>query len=126
MAQHVDIVEPIAKFTEDLAKKSGVREVFNVGLEEWQPSEGATYGLIWNQWCLGHLTDEQLVQYLEQCAKFLAPGGNGLIVVKENTASGGADLFDEQDSSVTRSVDPIGGKSPALFRTASAPLTPEF
>ncbi|KUI64502.1 Alpha N-terminal protein methyltransferase 1 [Cytospora mali] len=101
IAAEVDIVEPIAKFTEGLAKKSGVRQVFNVGLEEWQPSEGVQYDLIWNQWCVGHLTDEQLVQYLERCKTVLTPG-DGLIVVKENTSTSGMDLFDDEDSSVTR------------------------
>ena len=97
----VDVVEPIAKFTEELSKKNGVRQVFNVGLEEWQPCEDVEYGLIWNQWCVGHLTDAQLVQYLERCKTVLTPG-DGLIVVKENLSTSGVDLFDDQDSSVTR------------------------
>lgn len=95
------MVEPIAKFTQDLEKKSGVRRVFNMGLEEWQPTEGDKYDLIWNQWCLGHLTDDQLVQYLERCKTVLA-AGEGLIVVKENITSNDVVLFDEQDSAVTR------------------------
>lgn len=101
MSQEVDIVEPIAKFTEALQQKSGVRHVFNVGLEEWQPDVGVQYDLVWNQWCVGHLKDEQLVQYLERCKTILTPG-NGLIVVKENISTSGVDLFDDQDSSVTR------------------------
>lgn len=95
------MVEPIAKFTKDLEKKSGVRRVFSVGLEEWQPAEGDKYDVVWNQWCLGHLTDDQLVQYLERCKTVLA-ADNGLIVVKENTTSNDVELFDEQDSAVTR------------------------
>lgn len=101
LSQEVDVVEPIAKFTEALAKKGGVRQVFNIGLEEWQPSAGVKYDLVWNQWCVGHLNDEQLVQYLERCKTVLAPG-DGLIVVKENISTSGVDLFDDQDSSVTR------------------------
>lgn len=101
IALEVDIVEPIAKFTEALSKKPGVRQVFNIGLEEWQPGEDVKYDLIWNQWCVGHLTDEQLVQYLERCKAVLTPG-DGLVVVKENTSTSGVDLYDEEDSSVTR------------------------
>ncbi|KAF3770384.1 hypothetical protein M406DRAFT_246186 [Cryphonectria parasitica EP155] len=101
IAQEVDVVEPIAKFTQDLARKQGVRQVFNVGLEEWQPAEGDRYDLIWNQWCLGHLTDEQLVAYLQRCKNVLAPG-HGLIIVKENVTSNDVEVFDEQDSAVTR------------------------
>lgn len=101
IAQEVDVVEPIAKFTQELAKKTGVRQVFNVGLEEWQPAEGDQYDLMWNQWCLGHLTDDQLTQYLVRSKTVLAPG-DGLIIVKENITSNDVEIFDEQDSAVTR------------------------
>lgn len=101
LATEVDVVEPIAKFTEELGKKPGVRHVFNMGLEEWQPKEGDKYDLVWIQWCLGHLTDDQLVQFLERCKAVLAPT-DGLIVVKENVTSGADEIFDEQDSAVTR------------------------
>jgi protein N-terminal methyltransferase len=76
-----------------------------VGLEDWTPSssEDPKYDLIWNQWCLGHLTDSQLITYLEKCGKALRQGG--LVVVKENLSTSGEDVFDELDSSVTRYVD---------------------
>ncbi|KND86122.1 Alpha N-terminal protein methyltransferase 1 [Tolypocladium ophioglossoides CBS 100239] len=77
--------------------KPSVRNIFNVGLEEWQPLEGVEYDLIWRQWCLGHLTDEQVVQYLELCKTVLRLN-SGIIVI--NTS--GIDLFDHTDSSVTR------------------------
>lgn len=101
IAQEVDVVEPIPKFTQDLAKKPGVRQIFNVGLEEWQPAHGDRYDLMWNQWCLGHLTDDQLTQYLVRSKTVLAPG-DGLIIIKENVTSNDAEIFDEQDSAVTR------------------------
>lgn len=101
VAQEVDVVEPIAKFTQNLATKTGVRQVFNIGLEEWEPRENDKYDLVWNQWCLGHLTDDQLVRYLERCKQVLTPR-DGLIVVKENITSGFVEVFDEQDSAVTR------------------------
>lgn len=101
IAQEVDVVEPIAKFTAALEKKSGVRHVFNVGLEEWLPKEDDKYDLVWIQWCLGHLTDDQLVQFLERCKTVLVPG-DGLIVVKENITRSVDEIFDEQDSAVTR------------------------
>lgn len=95
------MVEPIAKFTQELAKKSGVRRVFNVGLEEWQPADGDKYDLVWIQWCVGHLTDDHLRQFLERCKTVLTPG-EGLIVLKENVTSNDVEVFDEQDSAVTR------------------------
>ncbi|KAL2132110.1 hypothetical protein VTI74DRAFT_4199 [Chaetomium olivicolor] len=71
-----------------------------MGLEEWQPTEAIQYDLIWIQWCVGHLTDEQLVAFLERCKTALNP--DGVIVVKENNSTGGKDEFDDVDSSVTR------------------------
>lgn len=108
VAKHVDVVEPIAKFTEKLAARADV-DVANVGLEEWMPLDGVVYDVVWNQWCVGHLTDEQLGAYLRRCRGALAP--DGFIVVKENLARGAEDLFDEVDSSVTRYVGRAGGRN---------------
>jgi protein N-terminal methyltransferase len=102
LADEVDVIEPVAKFTKELQGKEGVRNVYNVGLQDWRPVDGVTYDLVWTQWCVGHLTDAQLVEYLERCQTVLRPGG--LIVLKENLSTTGADVFDELDSSVTRLV----------------------
>ncbi len=88
-----------------------------MGLESFAPTAGTTYDLIWNQWCLGHLTDAQLVSYLKNCGSLLTRSGDGkvegLIVVKENL-SPAFDEFDETDSSVTRTEE----KFKALFEEA--------
>lgn len=124
VATRVDVVEPVKKFTDELvasSKEEGiiegrgkVGEVVNLGLQDWIPEPGA-YDLIWNQWCLGHLKDEQLVVYLQRCKEGLAkpsaaaeegaePRGSW-IVVKENMSTDPRerDIFDHEDSSVTRS-----------------------
>ncbi|KAK0727735.1 S-adenosylmethionine-dependent methyltransferase-like protein [Lasiosphaeria miniovina] len=101
ISEHVDVVEPVAKFTARLEGAPGVRSIFKMGLEAWQPAAGTQYDLIWIQWCVGHLTDEQLVLFLRRCATALEPDA-GLLVVKENISTYGADEFDEVDSSVTR------------------------
>ncbi|KAG0643519.1 alpha-N-methyltransferase NTM1 [Tuber brumale] len=114
----VDIVEPVKKFTDQASVNlkeeiddGRVGEIYNVGLENWVPEEGA-YWVIWNQWCLGHLQDQQLVNYLERCMVGIVPGG--VIVVKENIAPDPDDIYDEADSSVTR-TDP---KLRTLFKQA--------
>ena len=106
IADSVDIVEPVENFVNVLksikAKEDcKVREIFAVGLEEWAPT--SNYDLIWNQWCVGHLTDSQFVAYLGRCAEALSQ--SGWIVVKENLSTHryGEDIFDNLDSSVTRS-----------------------
>lgn len=78
-----------------------MRTIFNLGLEDWKPLEGVQYDLIWTQWCVGHLNNEQLVQYLKVCKTVLRPD-SGIIVVKENLSTSDGDLFDETDSSMTR------------------------
>ncbi|KAI0910417.1 alpha-N-methyltransferase NTM1 [Ustulina deusta] len=108
LAETVDIVEPISKFTDVLAKREGVGRIFNLGLEEWHPDQAGDlrYDVIWNQWCLGHLTDTQLEEYLLRCKSVLSVDEDGkvkgVIVVKENIIVSEEDLFDELDSSVTR------------------------
>lgn len=102
IATTVDIVEPIVKFADNLKGKEGIGKILNTGLESWSPEQNpeTKYDLIWNQWCLGHLTDAQLQSYLEKCGKAL--NGDGLVIVKENLSTSGEDLFDDLDSSVTR------------------------
>ena len=117
----VDVVEPVEKFAQEakVAKMSGrgaVGNVYVTGLESWQPEE--RYDLIWNQWCIGHLTDKQLVEYLERCKEAVTM--DGLIVLKENMSTNvdGEDVFDETDSSVTRTH----AKFQELFKEADVRL----
>ncbi|OCK85199.1 hypothetical protein K432DRAFT_377900 [Lepidopterella palustris CBS 459.81] len=144
VAARVDIVEPVKKFTDELVaaplptptkpdQKTGeIGQIYNFGLQDWAP-EPRSYNLIWNQWCLGHLTDTQLVTYLRRCKEGLAvkpnpgaenegavPFAGAWIVVKENmsTDSMENDIFDEQDSSVTRT----DAKFRALFKEAGLRL----
>lgn len=97
----MDVIEPVAKFIPALQAKAGVRNTYQLGLEEWQPEDGVRYDLIWTQWCVGYLTDDELVRYLQRCKEALDPT-TGVIVVKENLSTSGRDHFDETDSSITR------------------------
>lgn len=78
-----------------------IENIYVIGLENWVP-EPQTYDLIWNQWCVGHLTDAQLTAYLQRAAAALTP--QGILVLKENNSTDpeGKDVYDEIDSSVTR------------------------
>ena len=136
VGRRVDVVEPVKKFTDELvaeventgaeaagaeaAGRGQVGEVFNVGLQDWDPARGA-YNLIWNQWCVGHLTDAQFVAYLGRCKDGLVkPEGDekveAWIMVKENLSTDirHRDIYDEEDSSVTRSDE----KFRKLFKDA--------
>jgi len=73
----------------------------------------APLDIAWCQWCLGHLSDPDLISFLRKCKNALREGGRSLIVVKENLCRDLQDengeaisprtIFDEQDSSLTRS-----------------------
>jgi protein N-terminal methyltransferase len=72
------------------------------------------YDLVMIQWCIGHLSDEQLVEFLKRCRKALREGENGTegyIMLKENICKdtdgeGAGQLFDDDDSSITRCAAP--------------------
>ncbi|KAK9471796.1 alpha-N-methyltransferase NTM1 [Dipodascopsis tothii] len=110
LAKHfatVDLVEPVQSFADQIepelaaaSKLHVLGTIYRVGAQSFTPDAGK-YAVIWCQWCLGHLTDEQLVAFLRRCITGLAPAG--LIFVKENNTSGFEDEFDSVDSSVTRS-----------------------
>jgi protein N-terminal methyltransferase len=123
VAEHVHIVEPIKKFTDQLWKNHQelfegddpvISQVVNTGLESWHPDERIAYDVIWNQWCVGHLTDKAFTAYLIRLIPALTK--DGFIVVKENlsTQAFGEDIYDEIDSTVTRS----DGKFRKVFEDA--------
>ncbi|KAK4547120.1 hypothetical protein LTR36_001341 [Oleoguttula mirabilis] len=119
-AETVDIVEPVKSFTDQIKGKENVGEVYNVGLEAWHPDQDGDgpYDLIWNQWCLGQLTDAHLVEYLKRLPRVLSQGG--WIIVKENLSNHhlNVDVYDETDSSVTRT----DAKFRKLFEDANLTL----
>lgn len=101
----VDAVEPVAKFTDvlrssELKKRGVIGDIYTVGLENWVPEK--KYDLIWTQWCVGHLTDAELLDYIVRCREALTE--SGIMVVRENisTDPSGDDMYDDLDSSVTR------------------------
>ncbi|KNZ71798.1 Alpha N-terminal protein methyltransferase 1 [Termitomyces sp. J132] len=68
------------------------------------------FDVIWCQWCLGHLSDADLVVFLRRSHAALREKekGKSVIIVKENLCQNKEDgsactVFDEQDSSLTRS-----------------------
>jgi len=81
-----------------------------VGYQPPRPADeiGSGFDVIWCQWCLGHLSDVDLVLFLRRCHESLNENPKSVIVVKENICSdaedgSGQSIFDEQDSSLTRS-----------------------
>ncbi|KAM7265430.1 hypothetical protein ACFE04_003113 [Oxalis oulophora] len=120
----VDVLEPVAHFI-NAARESLSPENLLVSdthratnfyctpLQEFTPDE-ARYDVIWVQWCIGHLTDDDFVWFFNRAKRFLSmhhlfscsfqiglkPGG--FFVLKENIARNGF-VLDKDDRSVTRS-----------------------
>lgn len=106
VCEKVDLLEPVEPFIDqmkieiaDLIKAERVGDIYHMGMQDWVAEEGR-YSLIWCQWCVGHLTDEDMIKWLDQCKKGLQ--SKGMLVIKENNAPV-EDVFDEEDSSKTRS-----------------------
>lgn len=101
----VDLVEQNSAFLEeaktfiDCHQKVG--NLYCTGLQDFKPAPH-TYDVIWCQWVLGHLTDEDFVAFFKSCKNGLK--SNGIIVVKENLTSSDKVEVDKEDSSVTRPI----------------------
>lgn len=74
---------------------------FCTGLENWTPSAN-TYTIIWIQWVLSYLTDEDIVSFLRRCGESLTE--SGVIILKENICEESDFEVDAEDASVTRSL----------------------
>ncbi|XP_042909323.1 N-terminal Xaa-Pro-Lys N-methyltransferase 1 isoform X2 [Parasteatoda tepidariorum] len=101
--QNVDMVEQNKTFLDaaddylDQDAKRVTRK-FNSGLQDFVPDENY-YDVIWIQWVIGHLTDDDLISFLKRCQRGLKK--NGIIVIKDNVSSCDVDT-DHLDGSVTR------------------------
>ncbi|KAI8929423.1 alpha-N-methyltransferase NTM1 [Entophlyctis helioformis] len=104
----VDLVEQNPKFLETAKEAFAaqgmadrVEQYIALGLQDFVPETGR-YDLIWCQWVLGHLKDDDLVAFFKRCKLGLRDGG--FIGVKENLTGSGV-VIDEEDSSCTRSEE---------------------
>lgn len=103
--KHVDMLEQNNNFLEKAklnCSGSNVENFYCSGLQEFTPTENHKYDVIWIQWVLGYITDDDLVEFLNKCCKLLNP--NGVIVVKENISQEEEGEIDSEDSSITRSI----------------------
>ncbi|KAK9448892.1 alpha N-terminal protein methyltransferase 1 [Limtongia smithiae] len=103
----VDLVEPVVPFAEQIpielervGASAKLGTIYRVGMQDFTPEKPGMYWFVWAQWCLGQLTDADLVKFLKRCAEGLQVGG--MIFVKENNTTVDHDEFDDTDSSVTR------------------------
>ncbi|KIK08310.1 hypothetical protein K443DRAFT_85765 [Laccaria amethystina LaAM-08-1] len=118
LVSDVVLLEPVDPFVQEAlarARSSTISADLSRGHSSWPgiadqtKSIGAGFDVIWCQWCLGHLNDRDLVAFFRRSHNALRDkAGKSLIVVKENICwdredGTGESIFDEQDSSLTRS-----------------------
>lgn len=100
--QTVDIVEPNARLLET-ARESVKPERAGIfveqNLQDFEPEPG-TYDVIWAQWVLLYLPDDDLSRFLDRCKRGLKP--SGLICIKENVVLEGKWVVDREDNSIAR------------------------
>ncbi len=119
--EKVEMVEQTSKFLEqarlEFASLGLIDKVsfINSGLQDFTP-QAKKYQLIWCQWVLSHLTDDDLVAFLKRC-KAAEPC---FIGIKENVAQE-ITLYDKVDSSCTRP----DAKWKEIFERASLKLVKE-
>lgn len=78
-----------------------------VGYTPPSPDEESGFDVVWCQWCLLYMKDDDLIAFLKRSQAALRKEGPGVIVVKENVCRDGEGgvpeiRFDDEDSSVTR------------------------
>ncbi|XP_030971440.1 alpha N-terminal protein methyltransferase 1 isoform X1 [Quercus lobata] len=103
----VDLLEPVSHFLDTARENLGhtssdthkATNFFCMPLQEFTPDAGR-YDVIWVQWCIGHLTDDDFVSFFSRAKAGLKPGG--FFVLKENIARTGF-VLDNEDRSITRS-----------------------
>ncbi|CAK9152221.1 unnamed protein product [Ilex paraguariensis] len=108
----VDLLEPVSHFLEaareNLAPENLVvsdshkaANFYCIPLQEFTP-DAERYDVIWVQWCIGHLVDDDFVSFFKRAKGGLKPGG--FFVLKENIARTGTGfVLDKDDKSITRS-----------------------
>lgn len=67
----------------------------------------SVFDIIWCQWCLGHVSDPELIEFFKRAKNALRSPSESLIVVKENLYGDAANntpqvAFDDRDSSLIR------------------------
>ncbi|KAK9156327.1 hypothetical protein Sjap_003807 [Stephania japonica] len=104
----VDLVEPVTHFIEAARESLPDDSVLDnhkavnfycQPLQEFTPEAGR-YDVIWVQWCIGQLVDDDFVSFFKRAKVGLKP--NGLFILKENIAKAGF-VLDKEDHSITRS-----------------------
>jgi len=99
-----DIMEQDQKYVEfckDAFKNENkVKNIYQSSFQNFKFDEDRKYNVIWIQWCLENLDDDDLLEFMVKCRNALE--SDGLVIVKENIVMKGYH-FSESDFSKQRS-----------------------
>jgi protein N-terminal methyltransferase len=100
--EEIDIMEQEQKYVDyciqNFKENTKIKNIYQSGLQEFKFE--SKYNVIWAQWCLENLDDDDLIIFLNKCKLNLED--DGCIVVKENIVSKGS-VFCKEDYSRVRS-----------------------
>lgn len=122
MFEQVDLAEPNARLLEaaqasvDIARAG---RFMPVSLQDLEPDSGY-YDVIWAQWVLLYLPDDDLVAFLQRCKAGLKK--RGVICVKENVVLEGRWVVDREDNSIART----DAQYKAIFKRAGLTMAAEL
>lgn len=120
--EQVDLVEPNERLLEAAQQamdQSKAGRCFTVNLQDLVPEQGY-YDVIWIQWVVMYLPEDDLVAFLQRCAAGLRIGG--AIIMKENVVLQGHWIVDRDDNSIARTDDLFKD----IFRKAGLTVTAEL
>jgi len=127
LEQNTDYIETSRNFLRDAHPKHKVEHRLCVGMQDFSPEKArqdmdisvdGRYDLIWIQWSIIYLGDDDFISFLRHCVKCIRPGG--FVCIKENVARSGF-LVDNEDSSISRSDNYMK----SLFQRADLKLVQE-
>jgi protein N-terminal methyltransferase len=105
--EKVDLMEQDEKFCQKCKEiflgNSKIKNIFQSSFQNFvfqKENEQLKYDVIWIQWCVENIDDQDLITFLTKCRNALNP--KGLVIVKENIVGKGT-LFVPEDFSRVRS-----------------------
>lgn len=103
--ESVDMIEQSKRLLSSAAGYIGEAHTrvkfIEVGLQDFIPEK--IYDVIWIQWVVGHLTDEDYILFFQRCASGLRQ--DGVIILKDNCSEQLTFMVDREDSSLARHVE---------------------
>jgi protein N-terminal methyltransferase len=94
--QEIDIMEQDDKYIsycQDYFKENlKIKNIYKSSLQEFNFT--IKYNVIWIQWCVENLNDDDLISFLTKCTEGLEH--DGMIIVKENIISKGTKFWEEE------------------------------